>query len=490
MKVAIIGGGISGLSTAYYIKKLALPVSEIIIYEASNRFGGWIDSKKISINNESVYLEKGPRTLRLSTGELKEINSIKLANDLDLGSSVEIISKEHPAATNRYIYFNNQINILKPKLFGKTPLMSKGMLRLVYNEFRNPPRDPSVQDESIWSFISRRVDREIADNLLDPVFKGITGGDIKYLSAATLLKTFYKYESNFGSISRGAFNAAKSPLNQFDERYQDLVKLKENYRGQSVWRLKDGMQTLTQRLAETLSKDDNVKLSLNDPIQSIKVDHSKKEKSIKLTSKNSEQDVDIVISSIYSKLNNKFLPDKYEELKKFLSKIDAVNMVVVNFVFKEDVLPFKGFGYLVPSNQKSPILGCIFDSVFNKPDQKNTCLTVMLGGAWFDEYLKNKTSDEILNMAYIEIRKHLNLKVEPDYHEIAILKEAIPQYKVGHLKLLDKIKDSLKEHDLNERLYLTGFSYDGIGLNDCIFNARKLVQEDLMNNSLIKNLLK
>lgn len=95
MKIAIIGGGISGLSTAYYIKKFSLPVSEvllnfifkwtkknkfikIVLYEASNRFGGWIDSKKTNINDETVFLEKGPRTLRLATGELKEINSIKL----------------------------------------------------------------------------------------------------------------------------------------------------------------------------------------------------------------------------------------------------------------------------------------------------------------------------------------------------------------------------------------------------------------------------
>ncbi|RNA38960.1 protoporphyrinogen oxidase [Brachionus plicatilis] len=490
MKIAVIGGGISGLSAAYYLKKFSLPISEIVLYEASNRFGGWIDSKKASINQETVFLEKGPRTLRLATGELKEINSIKLAKDLNLSSDIEIISKNHPASVNRYIYFNGRINAIKPKLIGKTPLMSKGLLRYLFKELRSPKRDSSVQDETIWSFISRRLDPDIAENLIDPVFKGITGGDIRNLSAAALLKTFYEYENNFGSISKGAFDKAKNPKSESYEKYQDLLELRDEYKHQSVWRFKDGMHKLTERLADELSKYDNVKLCLNDPVQSLNVKKETKEKSMTITSKNSQQDFDLVISSVYSKLNNQFLPDEFASLKENLAKIDAVDMVVINFLFKENVLPLKGFGYLVPSSQKSPILGCIFDSVFNRPQEKNTCLTVMMGGAWFDEYLKNKSSDEILSLALSEIRKHLDLKVEPDYQEISILKEAIPQYRVGHLQLLDQIKCQLKEYDLNERLYLTGFSYDGIGINDCIFNARKLVQDELINNSIIKNLLK
>ena len=75
-------------------------------------------------------------------------------------------------------------------------------------------------------------------------------------------------------------------------------------------------------------------------------------------------------------MNNQFLPEKYQKLKELLNKIDTVNMVVVNMYFKKDILPVKGFGYLVPSNQKSAILGCIFDSVLDEVHKDHTILTV------------------------------------------------------------------------------------------------------------------
>ncbi len=70
------------------------------------------------------------------------------------------------------------------------------------------------------------------------------------------------------------------------------------------------------------------------------------------------------------------LPNEYSSLRDLLNRIECVNMAIVNLYFSTDVLPAQGFGYLVPTNQNSPIIGCIFDSVFNSPNQKGTVLTV------------------------------------------------------------------------------------------------------------------
>ena len=94
---------------------------------------------------------------------------------------------------------------------------------------------------------------------------------------------------------------------------------------------------------------------------------------------------------------------------------------MINFYFDQNVLPVNGFGYLVPTNQKSPMLGCIFDSVFNEPGQNNTVLTVMMGGAWYDQ-IAGHDSPSLVQLAYNELRKHLKLKIEPKYNEISILK--------------------------------------------------------------------
>lgn len=158
---------------------------------------------------------------------------------------------------------------------------------------------------------------------------GITGGDIKYLSTAAFLGTFYNHEKTFGSISLGAFKSANSKLikksiNKYFKKqttlepnlerwvnYEDLKEVRDEYQNMSVWRFKDGTHTLIQRLADVVSNEYNVKINLNDPIQSIKVNHDKKEKSITLVSKSGQQDADIVISSVYSKSKENQLKIKF-----------------------------------------------------------------------------------------------------------------------------------------------------------------------------------
>ena len=81
MKVAILGGGISGLAAAHYLKRFAVPVSQVAVFEASARFGGWIDSKRVEHSGRRFVFEKGPRTLRASTGELKELNSLQMVSN-------------------------------------------------------------------------------------------------------------------------------------------------------------------------------------------------------------------------------------------------------------------------------------------------------------------------------------------------------------------------------------------------------------------------
>ena len=192
---------------------------------------------------------------------------------------------------------------------------------------------------------------------------------------------------------------------------------------------------------ENLSEKKNLQLNLNVPVN--KLEFLSNINKIELTTNKRKENVDIVISSIYSKCNIyilyffvyfwiKFfwlfidladlLPNEYMKLKNLLGKIESVDMAVINFYFKSNILPVKGFGYLVPTNQKSPIIGCIFDSVFNKPEQKNTVLTVMMGGHWYNEYIGNKNNEQIYELALNELKKHLNFQINPDLYEVTILK--------------------------------------------------------------------
>lgn len=479
MKVAIIGGGISGLSTAYYIKKLALPVSEIIIYESSAKLGGWIDSKKINYGDEEVCFEKGPRTLRIATGELKELNSLQMAQDLGIEQNIDLIPKSHPASKNRYLFANNKLTSISTPPWKKNELVPNRLISYLWNEFRAPRRSADVKDESIWDFIARRFGPDIADNFVDPLLKGICGGDVKKLSAASLLKVFYDAELTHGSVVKKMMSRKKDAATlALENQFADLVKLREHFNPKelSVWKVDSGMSTLVDKLSERLSKDGSVRFMMKESVEKLEFQKTDNNQ-IKIQSNNSVENVDLVISSIYSKYLSDMLSSDHTKLKDLLNQIECVNMVIVNLFYKKNVLPVQGFGYLVPTKTKSPVLGCIFDSVFNKPDQHSSTLTAMLGGAWYNEYIGNKTNDQIYDMAFKELRSHLNLTTDPDLQEVTVLKDAIPQYKVGHQQLLENIHKSIAEAGLANKLFLTGNTVtDGIGVNDCIFNSRKLVE--------------
>lgn len=479
MRVAIIGGGISGLSTAYYIKKLSLPVSEIIIYESSNKLGGWIDTKKTNCGDEEVCFEKGPRTLRIATGELKELNSLQMAQDLGIERDIDLISKSHPASKNRYLFVNDKLTSISTPPWKKNELVPNRLISYLWKEFRTPKRNADIKDESIWDFISRRFGSEIADNFVDPLLKGICGGDIKKLSAASLLKVFYDAELNHGSVVKKMMTGKKDKATlELEAQFNDLVKLRDHFNPKklSVWKLDSGMSTLIDKLAEKLSNDGDVQFKFNESVERLQFNKLENNQ-VEIKSNSSVENVDFVVSSVYSKYLANMLSNDYTKLKNLLKQIECVDMVIVNLFYKKNVLPVQGFGYLVPTKMQSPVLGCIFDSVFNKPNQHSSTLTAMLGGAWYNDYIGNKTPNQIYDMAFKELRNHLKLNSDPDLQEVTILKDAIPQYKVGHQQLLQNIHDSLADNGLSEKLFLTGNTVtDGIGVNDCIFNSRKLVQ--------------
>jgi len=167
MQVGIIGGGIAGLVSAYYLsKKIALsklPHLRILLFERSSRFGGWIRSEQLGIKYDSHIFEGGPRTLRLQSGlaslsNHSAINTIKLLEQLNIYNNQFCpIEKSSSINKNRLIYYNkNLINLNDLSLIiGGKPLRYPPIVYALYEYFSNKGRI-SVQDETIKSFIYRR----------------------------------------------------------------------------------------------------------------------------------------------------------------------------------------------------------------------------------------------------------------------------------------------------------------------------------------------
>ena len=212
--------------------------------------------------------------------------------------------------------------------------------------------------------------------------------------------------------------------------FPELVEMKKNFQGLSVWRLKNGLSQLVDRLIDNLNNsDDNdeekkqsISLNSNEKVESLSFNRSNSKMQVK-TNK-SEHEFDLVVSALSAKqLANVLNDSEFDELRSKLNKIEFVNMVVINLYFKKRVLNHQGFGYLVPSSEKSSILGCIFDSVFNEPNDDYTNLTVMMGGAWYDKVIGNRSSEQVFDLAYKELSTHLNLgDIRPDHYEVSFLK--------------------------------------------------------------------
>lgn len=192
-----------------------------------------------------------------------------------------------------------------------------------------------------------------------------------------------------------------------------------------------------------------------------------------------------VISTISGeKLNNIARDGKGQKVLSYFQFTPSVTVMVVNLFFSNpEILPVHGFGYLIPrsvpfTENPERALGVVFDSdaTIGQDSIGGTKVTVMLGGHWWDQWDTYPDEGEGASMAKAVLRRHLGISTEPDAIRVALQKDCIPQYTVGHQWRLSG-GDSQLSRAFGGRLRIAGNSYTGVGLNDCIRAARECVKE-------------
>ncbi|UJR08894.1 hypothetical protein I4U23_013148 [Adineta vaga] len=486
LTVGIVGGGIAGLVSAYYLAQKAalskLPHLRILLFERSSRFGGWIRTDQLGAKYDSHIFELGARTLRLQSGNASlsnhsAINTLKLLEQLNIFDDQFCpIEKSSPANKNKLLYSNEKLINLNDLslIFGGKPLRYPPIVYALYEYFSKEGRFV-VQDETIKSFIYRRfgavLGEEIVEYLLDPLLKGIYAGSVTNLSARSVLKTMFEREQRHGSIIKGILKSkqnktANDSINSLfnDLNLKDYASILNKY---AIYYLKDGMETLPCALVNHLQKLSNVEIIPNQFLQKIQFleDH------VEISTRSNEKFVvDHLISAIPAfELANLLDDTQHKILRSQLNQIAFVNMFVINLLFrKEDIFPKEAFGYLIPTREHSYLLGVLFDScIRHQIDKKKhgSQLTVMMGGAWFDELkLGQLTEDQLIDIVMKELKKQMNLDEKPAVYSVARLNKAIPNYNVGHQALLDDIYARIRHDKLP--LTLVGNSYRGVGVNN------------------------
>ncbi|XP_077048130.1 protoporphyrinogen oxidase isoform X5 [Agelaius phoeniceus] len=197
---------------------------------------------------------------------------------------------------------------------------------------------------------------------------------------------------------------------------------------------------------------------------------------------------DHVVSALPASALARALPAEAEPLARELRAIPAASVAVVNLQYEGAALPVTGFGHLVPSSEDPALLGIVYDSVAfpehdgtpATPGGTSLRLTVMLGGAWFQQSFGDPAlvaPELLLSRARAAVSEHLGLAGTPKNAIVRVQQDCIPQYTLGHWERLERIQRFLKEQELP--LSLIGASYSGVSVNDCIAGAREAVAKIL-----------
>ncbi|KAH0560818.1 protoporphyrinogen oxidase [Cotesia glomerata] len=478
---AILGGGISGLSAAFYA--LENPrLGALTLFEASERLGGWIRTKR---SPSGATFEKGPRTVR-PFGEGGK-NTLRMVEELNLGDQLIKISQTHPTSKNRLIYADKKLHVLPSSfldLFSTKSPMKRPLIMSLWQEFRAPKVEK--EDEDMYSFVKRRLGQDIADYMISPMVCGIAAGDAKKISVKFLMRSLFEAEQKHGGVLKGMLksNRLQEAIDKRKQEEQNDMLLGRTHKGSSrlallaqkekwaVWTLADGMETLPGALVDHLA--DKVDIQLK--------------KCTNLTFGDKEVDVEVdgklhkfnkIISSLPAQSLAELVKKQHPELAQELEAIPSVTVAVINFEFKDKVVPLEAFGFLIPPNQNLPLLGVIFDSCVRS--EKSTVLTAMMGGAWFDQYFgKNPTEEYLLSIAIEQLRNILKINQDPVHVDVSILKDCIPQQIVGHDARMKRIRDYITAHGMS--LAICGSSYQGIGVNDVILSSKNAIDDILLRD--------
>ncbi|SCA62374.1 Protoporphyrinogen oxidase [Chlamydiales bacterium SCGC AG-110-M15] len=445
----IMGGGISGLSLAWFLKRRFQDSVNITIIEAAPRVGGWI-----STHLDSDYLfEKGPRGFR---PKAEGLSTLRLIEQLSLQDQVIEASAD---AGKRYLWKDDILQKLPEGLFSlfTSPLTRHIPYRLIREVF-TPPQIHH-EDESIYNFVSRRFGHDVAEELFDPLTSGIFAGNIKKLSINSCFPYLREMESQYRSVTWGMMRhrSNKEALSPFAEEYSRAPLLS----------FKAGMETLPLALQKQVEAD----ILLNKPVKSI--DFHDDKAYIHLNGETIK--ADHIFSTVSATALANVLPEYCAKAIQLLNTMVSTSICTVNVGFSHCCLPQKGFGYLVPSNQREEILGMTWDSdMFPQQNQRldETRLTVMIGGD-HDIDFQQRDEGEFTAIALRALKKHLNIHETPDEHCTQVNRYAIPQYYVGHKNKVNHIRNLLS-HD-TPFLSVLGKDFSNCGINHCIANAEELV---------------
>lgn len=449
-RIAVIGGGLTGLTAAYYLSQ-AKPDWQIDVFEQENRFGGKIKTKRV----DGYVVEVGPDSYLARKQAMTD-----LINELGLGDTIVI-----NATGQAFIYDRGAMYPLPGGAivgiptefvpFAKSTLLSwPGKIRAMQDYFKSPY--PTEGDVSIGDFFKYHLGQEMMDKLIEPLLSGIYGGDIYELSLDATFPEFHSLERKHGNMVKGMLAARK-------QRASSHIKPSGQFR-----QLTGGLESIIDALVGQMPA--NVTLHKSTPVTSIE----KTKQGYVLGG---------TVKSPYNEVIITTPPQSYQawfsEDKKFseLMNMDLSSCAIAVMAFDRANFDasLDGTGFVITRKSETPLTACTYITAKwpQTTPQDKVVLRVFMGKPG-DDTVQRFNEDELKALAIREIQRIMKFTATPIWVELTRLNKSMPQYKVGHRDLIGRLRDYAAK--AYPGLHMIGTPFDGVGMPDGVRQAHELVQ--------------
>lgn len=442
--VAIIGGGITGLTAAFRLEQKGIPVA---LYEANNRVGGVIES----IREEGYLAEFGPNTLLETSPNIMEL--------IRAAGLEERCWHSNPGAENRYLVRGRRTIAMPGGLFGflSTPLFSTASKIALFKE-PFVSRWNNAHEESVAELVVRRLGTDFLNYAIDPMVAGVYAGNPARLSVMHAFPKLYALEQKYGSLIKGQILGARERKRRAEVSKQNAKKISFD----------DGLQVLP----------DGLRARLRGPVRL-----SARVKSVERRAEgwtvawecadgvHSEEHGTVLYCGTAHQLAELQLGGQQTiDTKPFAAvRYPPVASVVLGFRRSEVSHPLDGFGALIPKCEGFNILGTLFSSSLfaRRAPEGFVTLTSYVGGERNPD-LAFKTENELVDLVCKDLAVLFGVSGAPTYRRCTLYAKAIPQYEVGY----GRIKDLADRMETDAPgFFIAGNFRNGISLSDSLLSG-------------------
>ncbi len=471
-RAIIIGGGLSGLSTAYYLQqevaRSRLDIETILI-EKENRFGGCIVTDEVG----DFIIEGGPDCFLA-----EKPWAIQLCEELGLGDRLLCTNEENRRV---FILSSGKLHQLPEGFmlmvptsitpFLKSSLISlPGKIRMAMDLFL--PRKRTDEEESLAQFVKRRLGNEALEKIAEPLVAGIHAGTPETMSLSSTFPRFIQLEEEYRSLILGMLARGRK-ASEFNKKRSGPKKT-------MFMSLVDGMMELTDaiqgRLDEGSLLPDKKVVRINHIGKATTRDHSPYEVHLE---DGEILEADSVVLATPTYITAELLQEMAGTLSEVLLLIPYVSTATISLVYRASEIhhPLDGFGFVIPRAERRKIMASTWTSVKfphrSRPD--SALLRAFVGGA-HNEDLVDLDDEEMLKVVRGELMDIMGITAQPIITRIYRWDKSMPQYMLGHAERLSHLEEELLHYP---GLYLTGCAYRGIGISDCIHEGQLTTEKVL-----------